>query len=619
MRSTTRGNQRQSPTLASKPMIAYPGLKGQNLYYCKTLSHPVKKRSDVVSDNGSSASDDEADDEVDDDLNSQGGDNEELASDNDFMADDNTDIESAHEGSVYEGGEDEHEASDADVQEAEEEDEMAPQQSTTKGGRQKATNMAQKIANLPDTPNPIFGRLEAPKDFWEQPSLGKHNRLVENDAYVVNDYYFAKKAKDHKTVGPNDERQWLHALRGLPRNIQDNVSNWELELFFKKDSRMSYDEIKGRQKNPDPVRMSTVSNRRSRNVRTPLHCGAWTNRYNEGRTAKALFYLMESLTDEQIKHNTTWKVTPRGYQCPINENYYVPLRSYLDDDEVATRMHVLGEYYQYVKDKIAEMTEIGRKLGKRWDKIPKEFHPPEWTGRIKKTNAKADEAENDVETDDAEGDAEGNADDVEDNSDIEAPVQKNQVRNQTKKAATRASNRATKTKTKAVATKKGTKRAADDDLGPPVIKKRKSESDGYESSASSECVPLSKPRTRKRQPPEDDEEFAPIPKRARRPAAIRRPTSGLGVTKNNQRNTATRTRSAQLSLRPSETSVDYVEKEENDIEERAETPQGIQNTRNRKSKCKAKEQYDSERLLGTLCNGICPLDDPDRIWLEKYL
>ena len=223
------------------------------------------------------------------------------------------------------------------------------------------------------TPPIVLGKLDPPDEY-----------------YGVRDYDQLKDAAgnvyiDRKGVALRD-------IPFLPRFISSKVEGWRLEAWFKTSTDLCYNDIWQRQPTWVPELNQKINNvanmARLRLGRKPYNGRCWSNNYRN-RPGKDLVKTVERLTPQQIRYNTTWIITPQGVHPPNNPGHLVPLDSFMNPGEQPGQ-HVASHA---VQDAIALRGELSAKAAQkglnRWDELPIEDMPHDWSARQRGKRARA--------------------------------------------------------------------------------------------------------------------------------------------------------------------------------------------------------------------------------------
>ena len=237
-------------------------------------------------------------------------------------------------------------------------------------------------------PPVLFGMLDPPPEV---------RRLKNEVAEIVHD-------ENYREVLGSDALT-LRDLPNLPRFISSDCDPFEMEYYFRSDPRVGYNDIRARQASwrsySDPAKSpesdassdnrplhgpnNSINNARRRLVRGPLRMRDWSVKH-EGRGAHILVSLLDSLTQTQIDHNTTWDVTEKGIAPPTNPNFIFPHLAFLP---------VPFEYpykplpeTQKALDLLHSLRNLAVQRGlNHWSELPKQDLPPHWF-RTRKTRPK---------------------------------------------------------------------------------------------------------------------------------------------------------------------------------------------------------------------------------------
>ena len=216
----------------------------------------------------------------------------------------------------------------------------------------------------------------------------------------------------------------LRDLPNLPRYISSKNEPIEMEFFFRSDPRVGYNDIRGRQaewraydtkryktmkgkKGGNPLRRPNngINNARRRAVRGPLKMRDWSTKH-EGRGSKVFVRLLDTLTQEQIDHNTTWVVTERGIHPPTNPQLIFPHLAFLSKDYPHTPTAETQRSLDLLHKIRGEAAERGLS---HWEDLPRTDLPSSWfkapTVRRKVTK-KDEESDEEEEDDSSESDSE---------------------------------------------------------------------------------------------------------------------------------------------------------------------------------------------------------------------
>lgn len=172
----------------------------------------------------------------------------------------------------------------------------------------------------------------------------------------------------------------LRNIKFLPRYLSSQLSEVAIEVFFRLDPRVKYDDLRGRQPRwvakQSHNELNTLNNRRIRRVRGPLRVRDWSGKYAD-RPTKGLLEILDSLSDEQIRLNTTWVAVADGVHPPNNPDWLLPRTAFRAHNHRMSNEVRLGlALLQKLKARAAE-------LGlESWKMLPPEEKPKEWGMRL---------------------------------------------------------------------------------------------------------------------------------------------------------------------------------------------------------------------------------------------
>ena len=180
----------------------------------------------------------------------------------------------------------------------------------------------------------------------------------------------------------------IRAFPFLPRHLQANLESWEIEWYFRQSSLMNYDDLRARQPahlgRLTPAQKNGLNNKRHRQARTPNNARCWSNRYH-GRPPKTLVLQVESLSQEQLDHNTGWvRVLNGGWHQPGQPHNVVPLFHFLVNGYPHTPSTEVTDAIALSNRLNALATQQG--LG-HWLDLPDQFLPTEWRMRLRGSRA----------------------------------------------------------------------------------------------------------------------------------------------------------------------------------------------------------------------------------------
>ena len=210
-------------------------------------------------------------------------------------------------------------------------------------------------------PNPILGRLD-PHGSWKVSSV----------AYLQGDD--GQPILDREGLPIKDFPGW-------PRYISSKISGQDMEVLFRTSSRVTYRDIWVRQPSwvpkPDNTGMNMQNQRRKREGRDPYSGISWSRRYATRAPPKALVTAIEPLTQEQIAHNTTFKVHANGISFG-DASQLLPLDYFLSGEEV----HTPSDVVRNTLELLLHLGECVRQEGvKHWSELKEEFLPEDWRKR----------------------------------------------------------------------------------------------------------------------------------------------------------------------------------------------------------------------------------------------
>ena len=165
---------------------------------------------------------------------------------------------------------------------------------------------------------PLLGQLDPPTGWYDLPAPGPLLNPVTgipekgHNGEVLRDFPF------------------------LPREFSCSVMEMDprdIEVYFRMHPKLSYKDLGSRQPSGclELVYKLTdqLNNRRLRKARRPYNARVW--RKNTGQPAKVLIEQVEKLTDNMLKKNCNWIITPRGIQDPDNLSIFLPLDYFLEN------------------------------------------------------------------------------------------------------------------------------------------------------------------------------------------------------------------------------------------------------------------------------------------------
>ena len=129
----------------------------------------------------------------------------------------------------------------------------------------------------------------------------------------------------------------------------------------------------------DAKKVRQVGNMRMRKVRQAYQVRCWDNKGPV--SPRAFVELVETLSEAQINHNTTWQITPQGI-CHPGGITYLPLDFFL---EPGVQIHIPSEPVQAALARLQHLQSLANSQNvPHWTKLDRAFLPLEWFCRVRK-------------------------------------------------------------------------------------------------------------------------------------------------------------------------------------------------------------------------------------------
>ena len=191
----------------------------------------------------------------------------------------------------------------------------------------------------------------------------------------------------------------LRDFPGVPRVLQPNTHITQVESWMRAFPDFRYSDLQARFPPHLPAwtkhQSNAFNNRRRREVRDRYKVREFSGRY-DGRVTRAVVQFVSGLTDEQIAHNTSWVVTPKGIHPPGWPKELSPLDTYLDNGYP----HQPSQEVRDARQALLRLNRIARDKGKSsWEQLDASEIPP-LTFNWKRKNRRS-KANDTLETDDA--------------------------------------------------------------------------------------------------------------------------------------------------------------------------------------------------------------------------